>query len=235
MKPLLVTLIAGLALSSVAGKSAMSGPASPGNPVVVELFTSQGCSSCPPADAFLEKLARDPGIVAIARPVTYWDRLGWKDTLAREDNTALQRAYAARGLGGAGVYTPQMVVQGGDGAVGSSQNEVRALIARAAARPGPQLSVGGGGVTITGGKASATVTLVAVKSSVPVSIGNGENSGRQVRYSNVVKSERSLGRWTGGAQMFPIAQDWLHVPGADRYAVIVQNGRGGMILAGGWV
>ena len=82
-------------------------------PVLLELFTSQGCSSCPPADALAEKLATDPSLVVIARPVTYWDRLGWKDTLAPEVNTALQQAYARRGLAGQnGVYTPQLVVDG---------------------------------------------------------------------------------------------------------------------------
>jgi hypothetical protein len=235
MKRVVLMLVAGSVLVAVAGKTAMSGPASPAHPVVVELFTSQGCSSCPPADVFLEKLAREPGIVAIARPVTYWDRLGWKDTLAREENTNLQRAYADKGLGGAGVYTPQMVVQGGHGAVGSSQSEVRALIAKAGAQAAPQLIVGNGGITVSGGNGNAVVTLVAVKSSVPVSIGNGENGGRQIRYTNVVKAERSLGRWSGTAQLFPIAQEWLKMPGADRYAVIVQNGRAGPILTAVWL
>jgi hypothetical protein len=167
--------------------------------------------------------------------VTYWDRLGWKDSLARPENTTLQRAYADKGLGGAGVYTPQIVVQGGDGAVGSSQSEVRALIARAGSLPAPQLTVGNGGITVSGGKGNALVTLVAAKSSILVSIGNGENSGRQIRYSNVVKAERILGHWAGGTQMVPIKQEWLTVPGADRYAVIVQNGRAGAILAAQWL
>lgn len=226
---------AGFALAGQQPAKPVYGPAGGAQPVVVELFTSQGCSSCPPADVFLEKLAREPGVIAIARPVTYWDRLGWKDTLARQANTDLQRAYAEKGLGGAGVYTPQIVVQGGDGAVGSSQGEVRTLIARAKARPGPQISVGDGGFTISGGKGSGTVTLVAVKSTTNVSIGNGENGGRQIRYSNVVKAERPLGRWGGGTQKFAITPDLLKTPGADRYAVIVQSGQAGPILAGSWL
>lgn len=211
------------------------GPTGGNQPVVVELFTSQGCSSCPPADEVLEKLARDPSLVAIARPVTYWDRLGWKDTLALQQNTDLQRAYSENGLIGAGVYTPQLVVQGGEGAVGSNQGAVRRLIARAKAKPGPQLSVGGGSVTVAGNKGSGTVTLVAVKSSVNVTIGSGENGGRQVRYVNVVRAERSLGRWNGGTQKFNIAPELLKTPGADRYAVIVQNGQAGPILTGRWL
>ena len=103
-----------------------------GQPVLVELFTSQGCSSCPPADRFASTLARDSDLVVIARPVTYWDRLGWKDTLAREANTDLQRDYSRRGLAGRnGVYTPQMVVDGVLGAVGSRERDVRQQIALA--------------------------------------------------------------------------------------------------------
>ncbi len=109
-------------------------------PVAIELFTSQGCSSCPPADAALARLAQDPGVVAITRPVTYWDALGWKDTLAREENTRLQRGYAARQQSHS-VYTPEAVVQGEAGTVGSREAEVRRMVAAAAARTGPSLLV----------------------------------------------------------------------------------------------
>ena len=129
-----------LGIAGAASVSAASGPpaAPAATPVAVELFTSQGCSSCPPADALLEALAKQPNIVAITRPVTYWDRLGWKDTLAREANTRLQGAYAAKGNAGSGVYTPQAVVQGGDGAVGSDRGGLMRLIAAEKARPGPR-------------------------------------------------------------------------------------------------
>ena len=101
------------------------------NPVVIELFTSQGCSSCPPADMLASRLAKDDTLLVISRPVTYWDRLGWKDTLARPQNTALQRAYASKGNEGSGVYTPQIVVNGGDGAVGSREGDIRSIVRRA--------------------------------------------------------------------------------------------------------
>ena len=101
------------ALLLTAGVAVIAQPAPPPvTPVAVELFTSQGCSSCPPADALLEALAKQPNIIAITRPVTYWDKLGWKDTLGRPENTRLQTAYAAKGKEGSGVYTPQTVVQG---------------------------------------------------------------------------------------------------------------------------
>ena len=102
--------------------------------VLAELFTSQGCSSCPPADAFLAKLAREPGVIAISRPVTYWDRLGWKDSLARSANDRLQRRYAARGLPGSGVYTPELVINGSAATIGSRSVSARSLIAQAQVR-----------------------------------------------------------------------------------------------------
>jgi hypothetical protein len=206
------------------------------DPVAVELFTSQGCSSCPPADAVLARLARDPAIVAITRPVTYWDRLGWKDTLAREENTRLQRAYAARATAN-NVYTPQVVVQGGAGVVGSREAEVRRLVAQAGRMVGPSLRIvrSGGApsaVLIDGTSArSATVTLVALRSSADVAIGRGENGGRHVRYTNVVRSERAIGDWSGGKARFAIPAGALNVAGADRYAVLVQERGAGPILA----
>ncbi len=151
-----------------------SGAAPPANfvkmtPVAVELFTSQGCSSCPPADALIERLAKEPNIVAITRPVTYWDSLGWKDTLAREANTILQRSYAARGGEGSGVYTPQAMVQGRMAAVGSSEGKLRRLIEAEKQRPGPTVSAratADGGRTIMIDQSvstNASVIVVALK------------------------------------------------------------------------
>ena len=117
------------ALLALAAEAAPPTPPAKMTPVAVELFTSQGCSSCPPADALIEKLAKEPNIIAITRPVTYWDNMGWKDTLGREANTALQRSYAARGGEGSGVYTPQAMVQGEAAAVGSSEAKLRRLCA----------------------------------------------------------------------------------------------------------
>jgi len=102
-------------------------------PVVVELFTSQGCSSCPPADALLGRLSQRREVLAISLPITYWDMLGWKDTLANESNTRRQKAYA-RVLGRGGVYTPQMIIEGVDDVVGSREAEVEIAIARHAAQ-----------------------------------------------------------------------------------------------------
>ncbi|OYU75098.1 MAG: DUF1223 domain-containing protein, partial [Alphaproteobacteria bacterium PA3] len=174
--------------------------ASQGEPVLVELFTSQGCSSCPPADKLAETLSRKPGLVVISRPVTYWDRLGWKDTLARESNTALQQNYARRGLAGYnGVYTPQLVVDGSFGEVGSQAEKVAAGIKRygstsdAAIRVGKRKDGAGYTVDLSGaGKAPAELVLVAVTARVNVVIGSGENGGRKVTYANVLRAERKL-------------------------------------------
>ena len=119
----------GLALAAftvLATNSAFAGEAA--RPIVVELFTSQGCSSCPPADLLLGKLAQRPGVIAISLPITYWDMLGWKDTLASEANTRRQKAYAAA-MNHGGIYTPQIVVDGVVDVVGSRGANVEAAIA----------------------------------------------------------------------------------------------------------
>ena len=205
-------------------------------PVAVELFTSQGCSSCPPADLALARLARDPQVVAITRPVTYWDQLGWKDTLAREQNTRLQRAYAARRRSNS-VYTPEAVVQGASGTVGSREGDVRRMVVAAAARTAPAVTIeraaGKPSAIVVYGAAAgrASVTIVALLGHADVAIGRGENGGRHVLYTNVVRDERAIGAWKGGKARFAIPAAALAVPGADRYAVLVQEADAGPILA----
>lgn len=211
-------------------------PAGATHPVAVELFTSQGCSSCPPADAVIERLSGRPDVVAITRPVTYWDRLGWKDTLAREANTQLQRAYSQRRIPGAGVYTPQTVIQGRLGFVGGREDLIRPAIGEAGREPEAAIAIAGTGatrvVTLSGqADVQAQVLVVALRSSVEVPIGAGENGGRTVRYTNVVVDERAVGSWRGGAARIAIPQAATSVAGADRYAVLVRQGTAGPILA----
>lgn len=213
-----------------------------GEPVLLELFTSQGCSSCPPADALAEKLATNPDLVVIARPVTYWDRLGWKDTLAREGNTTLQQDYARRGLAGRnGVYTPQLVVNGAYGFVGSHASEVAPSVKQyggksdATIRVAPEAG-GGYAVNLSGtGQGKAELLLVAVSRKVEVGIGSGENGGRRVTYSNVLRSERKVGDWAGGKANIALTANQLKVPGADRYALVLRQPNGGRVLAARWV
>ncbi len=215
-----------------------------GKPVLVEVFTSQGCSSCPPADALAARLAREPGLVVISRPVTYWDRLGWKDTLARESNTALQQNYTQAGLAGYnGIYTPQVVVNGSFGAVGSRAEDVTAGIARYAASGDAAIRVvkqgeAGYAVDLAGtgaGAGAAELVLVAVTRHVEVVIGSGENGGRRVGYANVLRAERKLAGWNGGKASIVVSPAQLAVPGADRYAVVLRQPGGGKVLAARWL
>ncbi|WP_017664512.1 DUF1223 domain-containing protein [Porphyrobacter sp. AAP82] len=213
-----------------------------GEPVLLELFTSQGCSSCPPADALAEKLSPNPGLVVISRNVTYWDRLGWKDTLGRKSNTALQQDYARRGLAGRnGVYTPQLVVNGSYGLVGSHGSEAAPGVAQYGGKSNAAIRVtpgagGGYAVALSGtGKGKAELVLVAVTRRVAVGIGSGENGGRTVTYPNVLRAERKLADWAGGKASVTLAASQLKVPGADRYALVLRQPGGGQVLAARWV
>lgn len=208
----------------------------PSAPVLVELFTSQGCSSCPPADAVLARIQSQPNVIALSRPVTYWDRLGWPDTLAREANTTQQRAYAARGVGGGGVYTPEAVVNGRDGLVGSQEGNLRRLIAAARSRPDHALTASAAGIATRGAiTGAAELRFIAVANQRSVRIGGGENGGRTVRYHNVVLDEAAVRCATGAVCSATIPQTIASTPGKDRIAAILQRPNHGEVLAVRWV
>ncbi len=185
-------------------------------PVVVELFTSEGCSSCPPADAVLTELAHGrPDVLPLAFHVTYWDRLGWRDPFSLPAATTRQGAYGSRF--GDGSYTPEMVVDGKKGFVGSERTQAEAAIA-AAARQGRTattiaLSRQGGRVSISlgAGTGSGRVLLVGFDPEHRTAVGRGENGGRTLTESNVVRSIRPLGEWSGAAlsldEPVPAGQD----------------------------
>ena len=205
-------------------------------PVLVELFTSQGCSSCPPADAVLARLQSQPDVVALSRPVTYWDRLGWPDTLAREANTTQQRAYAARGVGGGGVYTPGAVVNGRAGLVGSQEAALRRLIASARSQPDHALLAISDGVSTHGAvTGAAELRFVAVANLRSVRIGGGENGGRTVRYHNVVLDEASVACAAAARCTAAIPARIAGANGKDRIAVILQRPGHGEVLAARWL
>lgn len=223
---------------AVAAQSAARAPVSLAqSPLVLELFTSQGCSSCPPADALVGQIARTRSdILVISRPVTYWDRLGWRDTLAKPENTDLQRAYAARGLAGRnGVYTPQAVIDGRGGTVGSSAGQIEALVKQAVPKrqSAPELTLTGDGrVTVSGAAgATAQLSLVALDSQESVSIALGENRNRTITYTNLLVKEASLGTWRGGEADFALPANYRSTKGADRFALILREGAAGPILA----
>lgn len=197
---------------------------------VVELFTSQGCSSCPPANANLIKLKDRPGVLALSFNVTYWDYLGWKDTFGKPEFTERQVRYEP-GLGRSGPFTPQMVVNGRADAVGNVLPEVETLIAKPAPAAGPALSLAGGKAVVGAGAApagGADIWLVHYRPGVvDVPVGRGENSGHTLPHANVVRSLTRLGSWTGAATTLPLpaARDGLAT------AVLVQAPDGGPILA----
>jgi hypothetical protein len=196
-------------------------------PVVVELFTSQGCSSCPPADAFLTDLARDRrDVLPLAFHVTYWDYLGWKDPYSLDAATARQRDYA-RHLGEDGVYTPQMVVDGTTGFVGSNRAEGLRAIAAAARKPVPvSVSRDAAGllVTVGAGTGQARVLLAGFDLSHQTPVGRGENGGRTLLESNVVRSLTSIGLWNGAVVTIHQAP-----PAGEGFAVLLQAEDGRII------
>lgn len=211
---------------------AASGPPAGAEPrAVVELFTSQGCSSCPPADRLLGELAHDPSLVTMSLPIDYWDYIGWKDTLAKPRHTVRQRFYA-KTRGDGDVFTPQVVINGLTHAVGSDKAAIEQAIAESR-REGAtlnlpvKLAVDNGKLTVNvlgagSEKASGEVWLCALGTAMPVAIGRGENGGHTVTYHNVVRRWVKLGDWTGAARTFSVPLTDLE--SADAAAVIVQAG-----------
>jgi hypothetical protein len=218
------------ALGTVAA-SVDSAPAEPR--AVVELFTSQGCSSCPPADKLVGELAHDQSVLALSLPIDYWDYLGWKDTLARPRHTARQRGYAVV-RGDRQVYTPQMVVNGSAHVLGSDRNAIEGAIQKTQKVAGTlsvpvKLTINGDRVNVAVPAArepvaSSEVWLCAVTRSVPVAIGRGENRGRTVTYHNVVRKWVRLGPWAGTSQSWTTPKHELAGDGIDSVAVLVQAG-----------
>jgi hypothetical protein len=208
------------------------------SPTVVELFTSQGCSSCPPADKFLGELAERPELVALSVHVDYWDYIGWKDPFGSPENTKRQRDYA-EALKLRYVYTPQMVIQGASHATGSDRSSVLRRIAEAQALPRLPVSVrhadGRIEVTVAGadkgmdGTDEAAVWLAVYDRMHETAIKRGENGGRTLRYYNVVRKMIRVGTWNGRPLSLASALDDVGRR-ADGCAVIVQSLKTGRIL-----
>ena len=197
---------------------------------VVELFTSQGCSSCPPANANLIKVKDRPGVLALSFNVTYWDYLGWKDIFGREEFTQRQVNYEPA-LGRSGPFTPQVVVNGNADAVGAAPGEIERLISSSGRAKGPSLSFDGGKINIGAGSVpggKADVWLVRYKDGVvEVPVARGENTGRTLPHANVVHALQRIGSWSGDATSLPLPA----ASGGLSTAVLVQMPGGGPILA----
>jgi hypothetical protein len=220
-----------LSLGLIAGLSPAVANAAE-RPVVVELFTSQGCSSCPPANAYLNEMSQGRrDVLALAFHVTYWDRLGWKDPFSLAAATDRQAVYGRRF--GDGSYTPEMVVDGLASAVGSDRGQVGSAIENAkhngqtaaainVAKSGDQVSI-----EVGAGSGNGRILLIGFDHEHTTAIGRGENSGRTLTEANVVRSFRSVGQWSGAAlrlnERFPEGQD---------VAVVLEAPNGRIIGAG---
>jgi len=221
--------VAAAAVLLCIGTAAFSGSAHGRNLTVVELFQSQGCSSCPPANANLIALSERPDLLTLSFGVTYWDRLGWKDTFASQQYTDRQWEYA-RAFHRNEVFTPQVVVNGRADVVGQDRRELEALIRReTTGANAPDVSITGYQVQVGAGAGDAEVWLVRYDPNIEqVSIARGENGGLKLPHKNVVKELIKLGGWSGKAEAYtipPSAHSGL------RKAVLVQQGPGGAILA----
>jgi hypothetical protein len=201
----------------------------------MELFTSQGCSSCPPADKLLGELAEREDLLALSLPVDYWDYLGWKDTLASHDYSERQREYA-QSRGDGDVYTPQAVINGSEGVIGSDRAAVEAALKRATDQGFTvpiTLSAGDDALTVKIGAATGatpnrgTIWLVMYDRSVTVPIGRGENSGRTLTYSNVVRKLRPIAMWKGEEMTIDLPRSEMNQAKVRRCAVLLQSEKSG--------
>ena len=219
-----LTFVVALSLPAYAGEKR----------AVIELFTSQGCSSCPPADKLVGELAHDSSVIALTLPVDYWDYLGWKDTFALRGHTKRQRAYAEV-RGDREVYTPQVVVNGMMQVLGSDKAAIEKAISNTRTTVAPltvpvTMAVADGKLTVkvpaADGQRSGEVWLCPYASEANVTIERGENSGRTFTYYNVVRRWVKLGDWKGTAESFtvPVADVIKGDAEVDNAAVVVQSG-----------
>jgi hypothetical protein len=206
------------------------------SPVVVELFTSQGCSSCPPADAYLGKLAKQPGILALGFHIDYWNYIGWTDPYSLKLSAARQRAYAQR-LGLHYVYTPQMVIDGISEGIGSEPAKIEPLLRSAVGGPpGPDLSLerrtnGSLHIHVGAGTAAgaATVWLVGFDRLHETKVLRGENGGETARDYHTVRSFDAVGKWDGKPLDLDVPS---RVAAGDDAALLLQvNGTGPIVAA----
>lgn len=224
------------ALALIAGLSATSAVAQT-SPVVVELFTSQGCSSCPPADELVRKLSARDDVLPLALHVDYWDYLGWKDMFADPAHTARQKAYASVG-GRKMIYTPQMVVMGQEDVVGADamaladlimSHRAKAPVLRVAAdRTGATLTIDLAPLQTLSGPLDIHVMRFSPKEQVDVR--RGENAGRTLHFANVVRHWRRIGQWDGKEEAQFTVDLSDDVPTDLPLAVLVQHQRNGPIV-----
>jgi hypothetical protein len=223
----IATVLAGCSVQSA--RAAKSSP-NAAQPTVIELYQSQGCSSCPPALAVLDALATRPDFLALNFAVTYWDQLGWRDQFAKPEFTARQWDYS-KAQGRSNVQTPQLIINGRIAVLGSRKSEVESAIAANPRPLGPVISAAANGVTIGAGNGTrATVWLVEYDPRrIPVPIRAGENGGRTLVHTDIVRRLTALGEWRGAQVRLPLPA----ATGGLNRAILVQDNRGGPIVAAG--
>ncbi|MDG4855460.1 MAG: DUF1223 domain-containing protein [Mesorhizobium sp.] len=227
---LVLTALSRVASAAELEKAATGKPQTEKPLGVVELFTSQGCSSCPPADEFFAELAAKENVVALAYHVNYWDYLGWQDTLSNKENTERQYDYM-RAFGSRSVYTPQAVINGRSHVNGANRKEIDGALARMdrtgeGMRVGIKVSRTSDRVMIDAGDAGngptdAHVVIVYFDPPQMVKIGQGENSGRNMTYWNAVSDIQIAGMWNGKAQRYELPMTEIAKKGGC--AVLLQS------------
>lgn len=211
-----------------------------GDVVVVELFTSQGCDKCPPADVLLEDLATEPNVLALSWHVDYWDFMGWKDSMAKPGHKERQEAYN-QAMGTTGVLTPQFVINGRKQIMGPKKLALYQTVSDAAVANNLPVHIGfeGTGKTINvalNGKVpdgAASVRLIWHDSLKRLEIKGGANSGKKMDYVNVVTASPVIGTFGGGSATYSVDLDDPARNGADCLAILVQEGDAGPILGAG--
>jgi hypothetical protein len=221
-----------IASALLSGTSIASAPS---RPAVVELFTSQGCSSCPPADAYLGELAQRSDVLALTYHVQYWDDLGWRDRFGLSAATLRQRNYATF-LHLNSVYTPQVVIDGKADFVGSDRISIGASLSSPRAGVPVTIAVSEGQILVDleaqGGAAPSDVLLVSYLRTAVSPIGRGENAGRTLKEFNIVRDIRTLGRWTGEGRQYRIPIDALPTDATDVAVLVQAAGQAPIIGAG---
>lgn len=226
-----------LAFGACSALLPFTGPARAAAPidVVVELFSSQGCSSCPPGDRLAAELRNVPGVLALTYHVDYWDYLGWKDTLGSADFSQRQYDYA-KARGDMDVFTPQMVINGEKQVVGSQRSEVFAVMKAGRQAKWPvsvALSDGPRDITVTvgaGEQAMATLWVMTILDRVTVKIEKGEIAGKEITYVNVVRRLVPAGMWKGEAMSLSLPKDALMTADSTACVALLQEGKVGRVL-----
>jgi hypothetical protein len=236
MEKLLLSRRQTLALGAASLFSTRTVFAAPTNPVLIELFTSQGCSSCPPADVLAGELARDPNNIVLSFNVDYWDYLGWRDTLAKAEYSQRQYDYA-KSRGDGSVYTPQMVVNGATHVVGSNRRDVKRSIASGGTQPlnaNIELKLKSKSISVEISKTDfageATLWLMAVESQVKQKIERGENSGKDIVYVNVVRNLVPAAMWSGEAFKGSWMRDAVMTKSSTQLVAVLQQNKVGKVM-----